>query len=233
MAYLSWVSDSDLETAVNKLLGATQRAKAAALEKIEENVIDPFSAIFQMSGFQMSYEEWFKSEEARQAQKTMQNFVGEFHQEILGYCYDWSNLGKGRIVDLVNRNSRIIAEVKNKHNTISGGDLAHLYWSLEGLVMDKFSVYKDYTAYHVTIIQSEPVRSNKEFTPSDKEKGKKCPNNELIRQIDGASFYELATGSPTALEDLYKVIPDVIANISGIVISFKSELTTLFRKAYG
>lgn len=142
MAYLSWISDNDLATAVTKLLGATQAAKVQALIKMSANVMDPFSAIFQMSGFGMTYDEWYKSEEARQAQKTMQNFVGDFHQEILGHCAGWQNMGKGMIIDLVNANKMIIAEVKNKHNTISGGDLFNLYDSLERLVMPKLSGYK-------------------------------------------------------------------------------------------
>ena len=75
MPILNWINDNDLIRSVTKLLGATQAAKAKALKKMDKNVMDPFSAVFQMSGFGMTYDEWYKSEEARQAQKTMQNFV--------------------------------------------------------------------------------------------------------------------------------------------------------------
>ncbi len=77
-------------------------------------------------------------------------------------------------------------------------------------------------------------RYNKPFTPSDKEKGEKCPSNELIREIDGASFYSLATGSDTALEDLFDVLPDVISECTDgqYVFRSKEKLKEFFKQAY-
>lgn len=235
MPLLNWISDIDLTNAVNKLLSVTQAAKAQAAAKMVANVMDPFSAIFQMSGFGMTYDEWYKSEEARQSQKTMQNFVGEFHQDILGFCKGWQNMGRGQIVDLVNTKRQIIAEVKNKHNTISGGDLFGLYDIFEGLVMPKTSTYKGFTAYHVSIIPGSPRRYDEEFTPSVKGTGARRPANKLIRTIDGASFYALATGSQYALKDLFTLLPSVIANLAPqqLTASDILKLEQLFKLAYG
>jgi len=233
MPKLTWISDADLTKAVGSLLGIAQGAKANAIANFGKNVVDPFSALFEMSGFNLDFTNWVVTEQSRQAQKTLQNFIGDFHQITLGSCAGWVNLHVGNIVDLVNNNTHVVAEVKNKHNTISGGQLANLYYSLESAVMDKMSVYKNYTAYHVVIIPSEPLRYNKEFTPSDKKKGQKCPANALIRQIDGASFYELVTGSKTALEDLFDAIPVVIKEITGADTLDKPRLKALFKMAYG
>lgn len=49
-----------------------------------KNVINPFSALFQMAGFDMDAAAWVKAEQARQAQKSFQNHVGDFHQNVLG-----------------------------------------------------------------------------------------------------------------------------------------------------
>lgn len=177
-------------------------------------MIDPFSAIFEMSGFAIDYETWLKSETTRQAQKTLQNHIGDFHQNILGYSKGWTNMKVGSVVDLVSSEHSIVAEIKNKHNTISGGKLSDLYYSLDGLISPKSSIYKGYIAYYVTIIPKTQKRFNIPFTPSVKEKGERCPVNENIRQIDGASFYSLVTGSDNALEDLFDVLPDVILECS-------------------
>ena len=192
-----------------------------------------FSAIFEMAGFGMTYEQWIVSEKARQAQKTLQNFVGEFHQTLLGSCQGWNNMGKGNIIDIHGPGAKVVAEIKNKFNTISGGKLADLYWSLESAIMNKTSIYKGFTAYYVSIIPDNPARFNKPFTPSDKEKGQRCPENKLIRQIDGASFYALVTGEVNALENLFDILPSVIYELSGNDVLDKVKLKNLFKMAYG
>lgn len=233
MAKLNWISDDDLNLAVNNLLAVAKKAKIAAIKNFGKNVVDPFSAIFEISGFGIDYNDWKISEEKRQFQKTLQNFIGEFHQIILGSCAGWIDMGRGHIIDLVNQDEKIIAEVKNKHNTISGGDLAGLYWSLDSAVMDKTSIYKTYTAYHVAIVPKLPTRYNREFTPSDKKQGNKCPSNKHIRTIDGASFYELVTKEKNSLEKLFDVLPQVISEITGNDLPDKDKLKAIFKMAYG
>jgi hypothetical protein len=234
MPWLSWIADSELRTEVNLLLSHAMEAQKAALEEFGKNVIDPFAAIFEIAGFEISYETWFKSESARQAQKSLQNHIGEFHQNILGYSADWKDMKVGNVIDLASEKNKIIAEVKNKFNTISGGKLSDLYYSLDGLVSPKSSIYKGYTAYYVVIIPKSGTRYNKPFVPSDKDKGAKCPTNEHIREIDGASFYNLVTGSRSALEDLFDVLPDVIDVCSHgkYKINDKAKLKNYFNKAF-
>ena len=235
MPLLNWISDNDLELAINLLLKKALDAKKNAVAQFGKNVIDPFSAVFEISGFEMDYDTWIKSETARQAQKTLQNHVGEFHQNILGSCKDWENMKTGHVIDLVSKKNKIIAEIKNKYNTISGGKLSDLYYSLEKLVMQKASIYKNYTSYYVSIIPKKPIRFNKEFTPSDKEKGDKCSLNTKIREIDGPSFYELVTGESNALENLYDILPKVIYECSNGQFEVKNmdNLKYFFYQAFG
>jgi len=234
MPLLSWIDDLNLKKEVCLLLNKAKEAQIAAFEQFGKNVIDQFSAIFEMSGFNIDYDTWLKSETTRQAQKTLQNHIGDFHQNILGYSEGWTNMKVGNVIDLFSERNKVIAEVKNKYNTISGGKLSDLYNTIDGLISPKTSIYKGYTAYYVAIIPKKPERFNKPFTPSDKEKGEKCPVNEHIREIDGASFYSLVTGSESALEDLFDVLPDVIFECSEgkYQISDKSKLKDFFNLAF-
>lgn len=234
MPFLKWISDTDLKNEVSQLLSIAKEAQKAAVDEFGKNVIDPFAAIFEMSGFEIDYNTWLKSETTRQAQKTLQNHIGDFHQNILGYSKDWTNKGVGNIVDLLSEKNKTIAEIKNKYNTISGGKLSDLYYSLEKQVSPKSSIYKGYIAYYVAIIPKKGKRYNKPFTPSDKDKGEKCPLNELIREIDGASFYSLVTGLDNALEDLFDVLPEVIKVCSDgkYIIKDKTKLKEFFYLAY-
>lgn len=210
MAYLNWIEDDKIISAVNHLLKKAEFAKANASKNFGKNIIDPFSAIFEIAGFNIDYENWIKSETNRQAQKTLQNHIGDFHQTLLGSCDGWENLKTGNVIDLVSERNKIVAEVKNKYNTVSGGKLPDLYYSLHDQVMPKNSKYKDYTAYYVAIIPKKAERYNIEFTPSDGKNGKKCESNKFIRSIDGASFYDLVSGKENALEELYNVLPKII-----------------------
>lgn len=233
MPKLNWISDKELSDIVSQLLDIAKKAKAGAVTEFGKNVIDPFSSLFEMSGFDMSYDEWIKSETARQAQKTLQNHIGDFHQKILGSCKGWANQKTGNVIDLVSKDSKIVAEIKNKYNTLSGGKLADMYKSLEYLVMQKASIYKGYTAYYVTIIPKKPGRYDKEFIPSDKEKGQRSAANKQIREIDGASFYSIVTKDKNALENLFDILPLVISEVTGKKPLEKEKLKAFFKSAYG
>ncbi len=235
MAYLSWINDKDLINAVQQLVNVAKISLLKSEKDFNKNVIDPFSALFQVVGFGIDYKTWMVSEKTRQAQKTMQNQVGVFHQYILGSVIGWENLGTGQGVDLVCHSRKIIAEVKNKHNTVTFGKLADQYYMLERLVTPKVSQYKDYTSYFVSIVPKKPERMDTTFEPSDKDKGMKCPKNEHIRMIDGASFYSLVTGVDDALAQLFDVLPIVIEETSEISFSEpdKEELKKFFGSAYG
>lgn len=215
MAFLEYISDADLISEVKSILDVARKTKSEADKKFNNNVIDPFGALFESAGFDVEHEVWKSSELIRQSQKTLQNHVGTFHQNVLGHVTGWKDLktGSGSGVDLVCEEKNIIAEVKNKYSTVTGGKLADQYHALEKLVMPKASSYKDYTVYFVTIIPKKPPRFNNTFTPSDKEKGAKCAENEKIRIIDGASFYELVTGREFALKELYDALSSVIEHI--------------------
>lgn len=239
MALLEYISDEDLFNEVETLLTKAKKKKDAAEKTFNSNVIDPFGALFEAPGFS-SHEEWRNSELARQRQKTIQNHVGTFHQKILGHVDGWQDMGIGGIVDLLNEERKIIAEVKNKYSTVTGGDLADKYKGLDELVSPKYSRFKDYCAYFVNIIPRKPVRSDIPFTPSNKGSGTLCPSNPNIRIIDGASFYELVTGRPDALQELYSALPHAIEYVlnerlgqKGFYIPDKESFIKYFGLAYG
>ncbi len=234
MPILKWIDDQSLKNAVDHLIKKAKEAQLKAKNKFGKNVIDPFSAMFEIAGFEMNYDSWIKNETARQAQKTLQNHIGEFHQIILGSVGHWENMKTGNVIDLVSKERKIIAEIKNKFNTISYGKLSDLYHSLDELVMHKASIYKGYTAYYVPIIPKTPERYNKEFTPSNRDKGSRCPFNENIRETDGQSFYEIVTGEENALKNLYEAIPEIIFETTGndIALKNKDQLIMFFSKAF-
>lgn len=235
MAYLSFISDDDLKSAVLYILETAQSSLRDIEKKFGKNVIDPFGALFEMPGFGLSKDEWVENEKKRQAQKTLQNHIGTFHQKIIGSVLGWEDRKVGSIVDLVNTEKKIVAEIKNKYNTVTGAKLKDVYDTLHDAVLDKLSKYKGYTAYYVEIIPKKPKPYDQEFTPPDNKTGGKRASNVKIRRIDGQSFYALATGIPDALEQLINVLPQVINDLLGAEKLSREEIAFIkeyFDKAY-
>lgn len=210
MAYLSYISDEQFLALVKEVLDIGIAKKTEVEQDFHKNVIDPFAALFDAAVSGVDHDAWKNAEMVRQCQKTLTNHIGTLHQKILGSVAGWQDMGVGQVVDLVCHERKIIAEVKNKFNTVSGGKLAEQYYSLERLVEPKTSQYKGYTAYFVNIIPKKPKRQDIAFEPSDKEKGIKCPRKDSIRLIDGASFYTLVTGRESALHEFYNALPQAI-----------------------
>jgi Eco47II restriction endonuclease len=233
MPKLSFIADDALEQEVRNLLNIASTAKAKSERDFTKNVIDPFAVLFEMSGFGVDEMEWITGEKNRQIQKTLQNHVGAFHQRILGFVDGWRDAGTGGVVDLASEKHKVVAEIKNKYNTVKGSDKVKVYDQLEMQVMTKGHQYKGFTAYYVEVIPQVGQRYNKEFIPSDSAQGQQRKANPLIRQIDGYSFYGLVTGVPDALSQLFSVLPGIIEENSGYRFANRQFAQDFFRKAFG
>lgn len=211
--FLSFISDENLVKHVKKVLDRAHVAFEHSEDKLNSNVIDPFSAVFDALSQNISLEKWMKQEKSRQIQKTLQNALGDFHQDIIGSIPGWESLPRGRVIDVVSKENRIIAEIKNKHNTTKGSDRKTIYDNLSSKIK---SDYKGFTGYFVEIIPKTLEPYDEEFAPSDNVRRKRRRTNPRIRMIDGKSFYALASGKTSALRELYYALPKVSAQILGI-----------------
>ena len=199
---------------------------------IHKNTIDPFSAIFDAMLNGISLEEWMTQEKMLQTQKSLQNTLGTFHEEIIGAMKGWERLKVGNIFDVINREKKIIAEIKNKYNTTKGNHKVSIYDDASSLLNEK---YKGYTAYYVEIIPKNNSRYDKPFSPSDNRTGERRSVNESIRLIDGMSFYALASGYENALGMLYEKLPEVIASLAKVDAGRYTQsplFEELFKRAY-
>jgi len=201
---------------------------------IYSNTVDPFSAVIDAMISDISLEDWLVREEQRQIQKTLQNKIGELHEIILGNIKGCKRLKVGKIVDLVNDEKRLIAEIKNKWNTTKGNHKVDIYDDIESVL--KQPAYRKYTGYYVEILPKNRQVYNNPFTPSDNRTSSRSPAREDIRQIDGKSFYTLLTGDADAISKVYQLIPDLIAEImseAGLSPNRKILGEKLFRELFG
>ena len=67
---------------------------------LRRNTLDVFSASLESALKGITFEEWLEQEEKRQIQKTLQNHVGDLHQQILATLDEVEDLGTGQVLDL-------------------------------------------------------------------------------------------------------------------------------------
>lgn len=195
MSRLAWIADPAFEDEVANLLSRARAAMQKATERVADNVIDPFLSVVAASTAGMERERELAAFQATASMSSsISSAVGNFHQRVLSCVQGFENHDAG--YDIENKQRRIIAEIKNKHNTMSSTTRSKVVADLDTAIMQKSG--KDWEAYLVIVLPKKPVRYKKQLTRRN------------VYEMDGVSFYDLATGHRTALSDLYNALVDYL-----------------------
>jgi hypothetical protein len=225
MSSLNFISDKVIYHEFLRVVEAVEKAVKLADKNFDKNTVDPFSAAIEMYSLKLDYDTWRRSEKTRQIQKSLQNAIGAFHQNILGSMPGWINAGSGGSYDVENSKLRVIAEIKNKHNTMNSSSANETYAKLSNhLKFDK----KGYTAYLVQVVPDKAEDYNKPWSPSHKT----MLLREDIRVVDGESFYDLASGQKDALKSVYLRVLEIMSEDNRLSQSSELALMNLFEKVY-
>ncbi|MCC8255819.1 Eco47II family restriction endonuclease [Vibrio campbellii] len=226
-----------LKNAIRTSVRRVYEAQVGELD-LYRNTLDCFSAAIDSVAQGISLDDWMKQEKERQVQKTKQNAIGSLHEEIMGSIPGVKNLPVGQLIDIVCDGKKIVAEIKNKHNTTKGNHKVAIYDDLKQAI----SLRPGYTGYYVEVLPKGRKAYDKPFTPSDNKTKQNRVANNAIRQIDGRSFYALLTGVENAIDELYQALPSIVAEVIneefGTALDGKSVVNSNsfisnFKKAYG
>lgn len=199
---LPWIDDDNLTGAIDQLISSAGDTVREASVRQQKNVIDPFFSLLIAASHDVQAPEHLKSmRNAEASVRGMGNFLGKFHETILGSAHGWTHHDAG--YDIESQTKKIIAEVKNKYNTLNGPNRRQVLQELETNIRSKGP---EWTAYLVEIIPSSPRRYTKFPTTRDN-----------VVATDGASFYHIATGQLNALHDLFDVVAKRIGTSPSIV----------------
>ncbi|ELO1814563.1 Eco47II family restriction endonuclease [Vibrio fluvialis] len=226
-----------LKGAIRNSVRRVYEAQISDLD-LYRNTLDCFSAAIDSVAQGISLDDWMKQEKERQVQKTKQNAIGSLHEEIMGSIPGVVNLAVGQLIDIVCDDKKIVAEIKNKHNTTKGNHKVAIYDDLKQAIAQR----PGYTGYYVEVLPKGQKVYNKPFTPSDNKTKQNRVANNAIRQIDGRSFYALLTGVDDAIDELYKELPSIVAEILNEELNAGLDAKSVtnsaafkfnFKKAYG
>ncbi len=174
------------------------------VDEFHKNTIDPFKLVFDLVSMNTSVEEWIKTENVRQHDKTINNKVGEFHQKLLGSVAGWEDLkvGDETGVDIRKSDNSIFIELKNKYNTMNDGATENCFRRLNAAV----KMYPKAKAYWAYIISVNGKSGEEVWVRGGR-------SNPQVRKVWGSKVYELVTGDKNALENVWKALPKAINDL--------------------
>ena len=173
------------------------------LSKFNKNIIDPIKLTFDAKVYGRTMEEVIASECMRQMDKSNNNHIGYFHQNIFRYA------GNGWIVptegfDVVNEERHIFVEMKNKHNTMNSAASQKTYMKMQNKIV------RDSRATCMLVETIATRSQNKTWVVTvDKEQF----NNENIRRVSMDKFYEIVFEDSLAFVKLCKTLPDILDDV--------------------
>lgn len=198
---LGFISDENIYNHVRETV--LRYSANIDLSKFNKNIIDPIKLTFDAKVYGRTMEEVIASECMRQMDKSNNNHIGYFHQNIFRYA------GNGWIVptegfDVVNEERHIFVEMKNKHNTMNSAASQKTYMKMQNKIV------RDSRATCMLVETIATRSQNKTWVVTvDKEQF----NNENIRRVSMDKFYEIVFGDSLAFVKLCKTLPDILDDV--------------------
>jgi len=198
---LGFISDENIYNHVRETV--LRYSANIDLSKFNKNIIDPIKLTFDAKVYGRSMEEVVASECMRQMDKSNNNHIGYFHQNIFRYA------GNGWIVptegfDVVNEERHIFVEMKNKHNTMNSAASQKTYMKMQNKIV------RDSRATCMLVETIATRSQNKTWVVTvDKEQF----NNENIRRVSMDKFYEIVFEDSLAFVKLCKTLPDILDDV--------------------
>lgn len=212
---LSFISNEDL---YNHTKDTVKKYRFQVdLATFNKNLIDPIKLTFDSKVYNRDIQSVIESEIVRQMDKSNNNHIGYFHQNIFNLIgTGWSVPKNG--YDIVNLGEQYYIEMKNKHNTMNSSSSQKTYMRMQNTLLNN----PDATCMLVEVI----ARNSQNIIWSISLDGISV-SNERIRRVSIDKFYELVTGEIMAFKKLCEQLPKVIEDIVND-IGIDSESNTVF-----
>lgn len=201
--YVSFISDQYLLECVSNLHDSYLKAKEGiSKKKFYNNKIDTIKLTFDSKFNKITEENIIDVEIFRQIDKSINNSIGTFHEQILGGIEGYE-IGKLSGFDIKASDDTLFADIKNKHNTMNSSSSESLFQKLAHYA----DTYKEAKCYWVQILAKSSF-NEKWFGEIN---GKEYSHSRVYK-ISGDQFYKLITGKDDAFIQLYKALPEAISD---------------------
>lgn len=199
--YVNFITDEHFLECIKNLHNSYLRAKAdISKKKFYNNKIDTIKLTFDSKFNHIKEENIIEIEILRQIDKSINNSIGTFHEQILGGIkgYEIGNLSG---FDIKAEDDTLFADIKNKHNTMNSSSAESAFQKLARFADDN----KKANCYLVQVLAKKSFNKKWEAIINGKEY-----SHSRVFIISGDQFYEMLSGVENSLFQLYKELPNAI-----------------------
>lgn len=199
--YVSFISDEHLLNCIANLHASYVKSKRQyTKQNFYSNKVDIFKLLFDSKFNELGEDKLVQTEILRQIDKTINNSIGTFHEEILGGINGYER-GHQTGYDIKAKDGSLFADIKNKHNTMNSSAAEALFQKLASFADDN----KKSNCYWVQILAKKSFNEPWKGDINGKEY-----SHSRVFKISGDQFYHLLTGEKDALFKLYMALPKAI-----------------------
>lgn len=123
------------ENVYNTLVSYSKSLKNIDLKYFNKNIIDPIKLCFDKGFYNKSFEDIIKMEINRQHDKTHNNSIGYFHQNMFKYIKNCEVPKKGWDIIYKSKSYNIYVEMKNKHDTMNSSSSQKTYIEMQNQIL--------------------------------------------------------------------------------------------------
>ena len=232
---LEFISEENFKKHVQAtILKYGEKLEPFDLKRFNSNLIDPIKLIFDKSVYKISWEEIINNEIFRQRDKSNNNDIGYFHQNIFSY-FDGCEVPQIGW-DVIYRNSKgivlpdgdvvhtLYVEMKNKHNTMNSASSAKTYIKMQSQLLED----DDCACLLVEAI----AKRSQNIKWTTKVDGKNVQHRR-IRRVSMDQFYAIVTGDENAFYKMCMALPkmiDIVVNEEDTVVVPQDTVIQELRK---
>ncbi|MCM1121202.1 MAG: Eco47II family restriction endonuclease [Eubacterium sp.] len=212
---LNFISEEEFRNHVRAtIMKYGEKLESYDLKRFNSNLIDPIKLLFDKSVYQTSWEEIVNNEIFRQRDKSNNNDIGYFHQNIFSFFKGCEVPQAGW--DVIYKNPKgiqmpdgdvvhtLYVEMKNKHNTMNSASSAKTYIKMQGQILED----DDCACFLVEAI----AKRSQNIKWTTRVDGKNVQHR-LIRRVSMDQFYAMITGEEDAFYKMCMVLPEIIHSV--------------------
>lgn len=212
---LSFISEEEFKNHVRAtIMKYGEKLESYDLKRFNSNLIDPVKLLFDKSVYRASWEEIVNNEIFRQRDKSNNNDIGYFHQNIFAFFRGCEVPQAGWDVIYKNPDGirmpdgdvvhTLFVEMKNKHNTMNSASSAKTYIKMQSQILED----DDCACLLVEAI----AKKSQNVKWTTKVDGKNV-QHKLIRRVSMDQFYAILTGEEDAFYKMCMVLPGIINSV--------------------
>lgn len=206
---LGFISNEDIYNHVKATV--LQYRRSINLKEFNHNIIDPIKLTFDAKIYGQSMKQTIESECIRQIDKTNNNRIGYFHQNMFHFAgHGWvvPENGEQGGFDVLNDELHIYVEMKNKHNTMNAASASDTYVKMQSKILHDDRA----TCMLVETIAKKSQDEVWEITINENGRKQKY-SHQQIRKVSMDKFYNIVFNDNKAFFKLCKTLPMILDDV--------------------